>query len=389
MYACTGGELGPDETLSSFGQLPPSAGGPAALPPTPPSDVIGFAVAEPYTGPASGGPATNPGVAYGPPVGCAPTGKSSPGPACQPAGVQDPAKARGNTCSCGQTGMGNVGCTATPTLGQMPGGPGRSAVAAALGTESGGQMPLPTHPTWVDAPDAEVCAVLPIPDGLRKHHELDAVYTRYASARGVPILASDAPQEEALRRACMMVRDLSARPAILEVMLGTRVGLVVMGVDETSADFPEFASWGIPDMRARGLGGVPRGLCAEENIMCDTARDRWRGESICIHEFSHTMHLGVYNAMDEGSHQRVKVAYRAAMAAGKFRNTYAASNAMEYFAEGVQDWYNTNRESAQPNGVHNSINTRRELLQYDSGLYGVLSEVLPGEPSYRDCYYHR
>jgi hypothetical protein len=159
-------------------------------------------------------------------------------------------------------------------------------------------------------------------------------------------------------------------------------------VDETSADFPEFAAWGVPDSRARGLGGVPRGLCAEENVMCDRSVDRWRGESICVHEFAHTMQLGVYNEMDSTFMSRVEAAFRAATGAGKYQSTYAASNSVEYFAEGVQNWYNTNIESIPANGVHNEINTRSEMKDYDPDLYDIIAEVLPDMPSYQDCYYY-
>ena len=100
------------------------------------------------------------------------------------------------------------------------------------------------------------------------------------------------------------------------------------------------------------------------------------------------MHLGVYNVMDSTFNDRVDAAFRDATSAGKFANTYAGSNAVEYFGEGVQDWYDTNLESDQPNGVHNQINTRAELQQYDPGLYQILSEMLPADPGYQDCYHY-
>jgi hypothetical protein len=236
-------------------------------------------------------------------------------------------------------------------------------------------------------PDGELCVVAPITDELRDIHS--DVYTRYAAARGVPALGTDEPSDEALHRACMLLYDLGQRPEILEVMLEENIGLVVMALSETSADFPEFAAWGVPDSRARGLGGVPRGLCAEENVMCEGRPiDRWGGESICVHEFAHTMHLGVYNLMDDTFESRVEAAFRAAKNAGKYANTYAGSNAVEYFGEGVQNWYNTNIESIPSNGVHNEINTRSEMEEYDPELYEILAEVLPDEPGYKDCYYY-
>lgn len=274
--------------------------------------------------------------------------------------------------------------------GASTGGAGGAIAGGAGG--GGGMNPEPCMPgdescESPDAgPDEELCVVQPITDALRAIHS--DVYTRFAAARGVPALATDSPEDEALRRACMLLHDLGQNPDVLEVMLEENIGLVVMGVDETSADFPEFAAWGVPDSRARGLGGVPRGLCAEENILCDRSVDRWRGESICVHEFGHTMHLGVYNKMDSTFMDRVDDAFRAARNAGKYANTYAASNSVEYFGEGVQNWYNTNIESIPANGVHNEINTRSEMQEYDPALYEILAEVLPDEPSYKDCYYY-
>jgi hypothetical protein len=284
-------------------------------------------------------------------------------------------------------GVGGIG-------GAMSGGSGGvSGVGGSGGVGTGGMM-ASTGGTEPDSgtpePDAgvpeDLCAVLPITAELRDIH--GDIYTRYAAARGIPVLSTDSPEDEAMRRACMMLYDLGQRPDILEVMIQENIGLVLMGVDETSADFPEFAAWGVPDSRARGLGGVPRGLCAEENVMCDRSVDRWRGESICVHEFAHTMQLGVYNEMDNTFMSRLEAAFRAATSAGKYRSTYAASNSVEYFAEGVQNWYNTNIESIPANGVHNEINTRSEMKDYDPELYDIIAEVLPDMPSYQDCYYY-
>ena len=62
------------------------------------------------------------------------------------------------------------------------------------------------------------------------------------------------------------------------------------------------------------------------------------------------------------------------MAAGKWKDTYAATNIEEYWAEGVQDWFNVNAEVPKPDGKHNQVNTRKELKAYDRGLYDILSE---------------
>jgi len=71
----------------------------------------------------------------------------------------------------------------------------------------------------------------------------------------------------------------------------------------------------------------------------------------------------------------VDAAYRAAMAAGLFKNTYAATNADEYWAEGVQDWFDANQTSTPANGIHNEIGTRDQLKRYDPALAGLLGKV--------------
>jgi hypothetical protein len=233
--------------------------------------------------------------------------------------------------------------------------------------------------------------VAPIPDDVRSEYDLDPFYTRYASAAGTPIVATDKPEEESIRRACLVVLDLSSKhPNARDGMKTGHVYFIMMAKSEKTVDTPEYRSRGDLDWRARGFGNNP-GLCAEENVMCDTMTDRWRGESICVHEYSHVMHLYVWSEIEPMFDSKVDAAFENARTMGKYRNTYADDNAMEYLAEGVQNWYNTNLESRQGeagDGVHNHINTRAEFKEYDPMLYDLLSTVLPDVPAYKDCYYY-
>jgi hypothetical protein len=240
--------------------------------------------------------------------------------------------------------------------------------------------------------DPDACKIGPIPADVRAEYELGAFYTRYASADGTPVVATDAPVEESIVRACKVVLDLSSKhPMARERMRSDHVYFIMMAKSEKTVDTPEYRSRGDIDNRARGLGNNP-GLCAEENVMCDRTTDRWRGESICVHEYSHVMHLYVWNRVDSMFNGKVTAAYNNAVRTmGLYRNTYAASNAVEYFAEGVQNWYNTNLQSSRGeagDGVHNHINTRAELEAYDPMLYELLATVLPDVPAYEDCYYY-
>jgi len=58
---------------------------------------------------------------------------------------------------------------------------------------------------------------------------------------------------------------------------------------------------------------------------------------------------------------------------GGDKQCYAAKNRAEYFAEGVQCWYNTNRTMDHD---HNHIHTREQLKEYDPVLAKFCEEVL-------------
>jgi hypothetical protein len=60
------------------------------------------------------------------------------------------------------------------------------------------------------------------------------------------------------------------------------------------------------------------------------------------------------------------------MARGLWRSKYASVNHAEYFAEGVQSWFNNNRP---PDHDHNHVDTREELREYDPGLASICEEV--------------
>ena len=59
------------------------------------------------------------------------------------------------------------------------------------------------------------------------------------------------------------------------------------------------------------------------------------------------------------------------------KQCYAGLNRSEYWAEGVQNWYDTNRTMDHD---HNHIHTRRQLKAYDPGLAALCKEVLGDTP---------
>jgi hypothetical protein len=250
----------------------------------------------------------------------------------------------------------------------------------------------PAAPAAADPPVAAPgtggdCKVQPIPADLRKSRNINSWYQKYASVDGVLIVSSGKPPDKTVEMACQIVNALTSKhPEARAALVKNKSNFAMIAATEKTTDPPEYRS--LPDYyntRARGLVGQ-LGLCAEESITCDRAKDRWFGESICVHEYVHTISIyGFYSAIP-GFQSRLDAAYRASRQKGLWNSTYAAENSQEYWAEGVQSWYYTNLESARPNGVHGPINTREELREYDRTLYDLIADTLPAEMNFPDCY---
>lgn len=208
--------------------------------------------------------------------------------------------------------------------------------------------------------------------------ELDGFYKKHISADGVPIVGSELVSDKALMEAKRIVTMMMAKDARLsKQLIKNKVRVAIMAQSEKTTDIPEHsdltpkAYW---DKRARGLGATherPATSGAEENLL-KLPKDHYHGENILLHEFAHTLHLMAIVDLDPKFNSKLEAAYKAAISKGLWKETYAATNSREYWAEGVQSWFNVNRQSTPPNGVHNHINTHEELKEYDPALYSLI-----------------
>ncbi|XP_043227798.1 uncharacterized protein LOC122384461 [Amphibalanus amphitrite] len=222
-----------------------------------------------------------------------------------------------------------------------------------------------------------------VPAAVRRQLGLSHFYQRYTEAYGIPVLSSARVPDAALRRACYIVRFLFADVRAVRDSYRRRRGRVaVIGRAERTTQIPEHSSLGPAwDGRARGLGATdsaPVCTIGEENLLnYGYPADRWHTEDIGLHEFAHGLHLlGARYALPDWE-RRLEAAHRAALRRGLWTNTYAATNHIEYFAEGVQKYHNVEAYSQHPNGIHNHVSTRRALLQYDPTLHQLVAEIFP------------
>ncbi len=233
------------------------------------------------------------------------------------------------------------------------------------------------------------CEVTAVPDNIRSSYGLDPFYQKYADANGIPVATSSLVADEAITLACQLIKEMvSLRDDVRQALINAGMRFTLIASSEQLSSIPEInRTYGsMYDMRARGLGSIIPTICAEENILCQVSVDRWRGENICVHEYAHTMlDYGLARA-DPTFRSRLDAAYRTAQATGNFANTYAISKVSDFWAEGVQDWYNSNLEAIPTNGIHNSVNTRDELLEASPELYDLIAEWLPEDIQFNDCY---
>lgn len=247
----------------------------------------------------------------------------------------------------------------------------------------GGTKFIGSHPE--DEDESAACAV---PSAPPPELGFDAFYAKYLDANGIPVLSSAEVADRALERACETVVHLLEKRADVRARMaenGQRVA--VIGRDQVITDLPEYSDlnstapetdW---DRENRSLGATldrPVSSGSEENLLC-LPGDAFAGEFLLVHSVAHGLRRLGIGPVDPDWDVRLSAAYESALASGLWENTYAETAAEQYWAEGVQDWYDANRESARANGVHNHVNTRAELRAYDPTLAALIAEYLPDD----------
>jgi len=228
----------------------------------------------------------------------------------------------------------------------------------------------------------------PVPGAVPTSLDIHAFYKKYLDADGIPVVASSNVRDEALMRARRVITQmLSKRPDIKAQMVKKGCKVMIIGEKEEVCELPEYAHicdtpeniahW---NKRARGFGGAPEddfsASFGEENVL-GLPGDRYKGESIMVHEFAHIFHMVGIVGIDPKFDEELEAMRQNAIAKGLWENTYCISNKEEYFAETLQSFFNCNRYADTPNGVHNAINTREKLKLYDPDMYQLLLRYLP------------
>jgi len=165
-----------------------------------------------------------------------------------------------------------------------------------------------------------------------KSLKLDPFYKKHVNSKGVPIVSSEKVADAALLKVDELVNKMLAdRPDIREALIEAGVRFVIIGAKEQTTD---------------------------------------------ITEYSHMKPKQQYELrvkrLDKEFDEKLRQLYENATNKGLWKDTPAAENHKEYWSEGVQSWFDANRQNAKR---HNHIDTREELEAYDPNLAELIAEV--------------
>jgi alpha-glucosidase len=212
--------------------------------------------------------------------------------------------------------------------------------------------------------------VTPVPKEVIERYKLDTgFYKKHVDYKGFSILGSAKVSDTALLEARYLIDQLlRGREDILKAMIKAGCRFMVMAPTEMTTDVPEQRHWNKQywDRRARGMGGK-LSSCGEENLL-NLKGDRYNRENILIHEFNHAVHQHGLRSVDPTFDKRLRETYKKAMEKELWKGTYSATNAAEYWAEGVQAYFDCMRPQY-------GANTREKLRKYDPELFALVDGV--------------
>jgi hypothetical protein len=231
--------------------------------------------------------------------------------------------------------------------------------------------------------------------------KIDPYYTRFTWAREFPVLGSGHVRDEALLRANDTIRKMFAyRHDVLKALIADGGRLVVLGRDEKLSDLPEFQEakdragfdavryldytpdlklMVVPEENVLDLPGEPfAGKCLVVSVFA-RALYRVTGLRPVIPDFDQRRDRQQYELrvkrLDVEFDRQLGKVYDAAVTKGLWKSTAAARDRVEYWAAGVEAYFDAAGDGQPPHGGR-PVTTREALQAYDPDLYTLVDETM-------------
>ena len=231
---------------------------------------------------------------------------------------------------------------------------------------------------------------------------IDSWYTKFTWAREFTVVGHGA-SDEALLRANETIRRMFAyRHDILKVLMADGVKLVVLGLNESIADLPEYkklANKSNIDHTLRYLtynSEMKLLVVSQENVLANP-RDMYVGDNQVIRVLADGLYklagtrpvISDYRGnqqyelrvkrLDVQFDKAVTELFDKAKTGKKWQGTSAAEDKFVYWTAGVLAFFDAKGQDAAPSAAPHPINTREALKQYDPDLYALVNETMAYE----------
>jgi hypothetical protein len=229
--------------------------------------------------------------------------------------------------------------------------------------------------------------------------EIDPYYTKFTYAREFVVLGSKQVSDQALLKANDIIRKMFAyRHDILKAMIADRARLVVLGPKERLCDLPEFKdAKAAPDVRYLDYTPALKLMVVPEENVLGTAADPFAGRCLVISVFAKGLYqvTGLRPALADsgkkGSKQQYELRvkrldiefdkslsklFESAMGKGLWKGTPASRDRVEYWAAGIEAYFDAAGAGLPPHDADRPITTRETLKGYDPDLFALVDETM-------------
>lgn len=223
-------------------------------------------------------------------------------------------------------------------------------------------------------PEASVCQGILHRPNADEPRSFPAIYTKRADAKGITIVADANVDDEALRAAQQTIETMFAHNELAAGLAAEGAYVVIADAHQGVLDLPEFACLAGEvgaDFFTHVCGVADRAdypvVTVSELDLTGNSKGPCQGLNVLYHELGHLVQGWTLAPAD---YFDVKIAYQAALDAGKYRREYANTNPNEYFAEATQAYF----LHSDVNGAHD----RAWLKTYDPEIYKLLEQIYGG-----------
>jgi hypothetical protein len=257
---------------------------------------------------------------------------------------------------------------------------------------------LTTENDWRYKPVRRQPSVIAPPEKFK----IDPYYTKFTWAREFTVLGSKQVSDEALLKANDTVRKMFAyRHDILKAIIGDGGRLVVLGRAEKLCDLPEMKEArkkpDFDEVRYQDYTPALKLMVVPEENVLGQAGEPFAGRSTVVAAFARALYqvTATRPADPDFDRRREKQQYElrvkrldvefdeklgklqeAAAGKGLWKGTPAARSRAEYWAAGVEAYFDAAGDGVAPNGADRPITTREALKAYDPDLFALVDETM-------------